>query len=123
MEGNNIFPPNKISPNNPLVALVLSWTRDMLMNLDRATVEWLAKLKELPYIFERSFAIHKAGSGHRVNIFWIFVCWVPWKSKDYWLNGFSEKTIVLVGIYNQQFQGTIILMVFDLQGVYDHLLG
>ena len=35
---------------------------------------------------------------------------------DYLLNGFSEKTIILVGIYNQQFQGTIILMVFDLQG-------
>ena len=28
----------------------------------------------------------------------------------------SEKTIILVGIYNQQFQGTIILMVFDFQG-------
>ena len=27
-----------------------------------------------------------------------------------------EKTIVLVGIYNQQFQGTIFLMVFDFQG-------
>ena len=26
--------------------------------------------------------------------------------------------MVLVGIYNQQFQGTIILMVFDLQGIY-----
>ena len=35
---------------------------------------------------------------------------------DYLLNGFSEKTIILVGIYNQQFQETIILMVFDLQG-------
>ena len=37
---------------------------------------------------------------------------------DYLLNGFSEKknNIMLVGIYNQQFQGTIILMVFDLQG-------
>ena len=31
---------------------------------------------------------------------------------------FSEKTIILVGIYNQQFQGTIILMVFDLQGIH-----
>ena len=31
---------------------------------------------------------------------------------------FSEKTIILVGICNQQFQGTIILMVFDLQGIY-----
>jgi len=29
----------------------------------------------------------------------------------------SPKTIVLVGIYNQQFQGTIILMVFDFQGM------
>ena len=28
----------------------------------------------------------------------------PWKSKDYFLNGFSVKTIVLVGIYNQQFK-------------------
>ena len=36
--------------------------------------------------------------------------------KDYLLNGFSEETIILVGIYNQQFQGTIVLMVFDLQG-------
>ena len=40
----------------------------------------------------------------------------PCKSKDYFLNVFSVKTIVLVGIYNQQFQGTIILMVFDFQG-------
>ena len=30
-----------------------------------------------------------------------------------------RKTIVLVGIYNQQFQGTIILMVFDFQGKVD----
>ena len=43
----------------------------------------------------------------------------PCKSKDYFLNGFSVKTIVLVGIYNQQFQGTIILMVFDFQGQYN----
>ena len=41
-----------------------------------------------------------------------------WKSKDYFLNGFSVKTIVLVGIYNQQFKGTILFMVFDFQG-YD----
>ena len=40
----------------------------------------------------------------------------PWKSKDYFLNGFSVKTIVLVGIYNQQFKGTILFMVFDFQG-------
>ena len=36
---------------------------------------------------------------------------------DYLLNGFSVKTIVLVGIYNQQFKGTILFMVFDFQGV------
>ena len=35
---------------------------------------------------------------------------------DYFLNGFSVKTIVLVGIYNQQFKGTILFMVFDFQG-------
>ena len=34
----------------------------------------------------------------------------------------SEKTIILVGICNQQFQGTIILMVFDLQGIYIGIL-
>ena len=32
---------------------------------------------------------------------------IPCKSEDYFLNGCSVKTIVLVGIYNQQFQGTI----------------
>ena len=36
---------------------------------------------------------------------------------DYFLNGFSVKTIVLVGIYNQQFKGTILFMVFDFQGL------
>ena len=46
----------------------------------------------------------------------------PCKSKDYFLNGFSVKTIVLVGIYNQQFQGTIILMVFDFQGFHKPLI-
>ena len=44
--------------------------------------------------------------------------YIPWKSKDYFLNGFSVKTIVLVGIYNQQFKGTILFMVFDFQGIY-----
>ena len=44
--------------------------------------------------------------------------YIPCKSKDYFLNGFSVKTIVFVGIYNQQFQGTIILMVFDFQGIH-----
>ena len=43
--------------------------------------------------------------------------YIPCKSKDYFLNGFSVKTIVLVGIYNQHFQGTIILMVFDFLGI------
>ena len=43
--------------------------------------------------------------------------YLPWKSKEYYLNGFSAKAIVLVGIYNQQFQGTVILMVFDFQGL------
>ena len=43
------------------------------------------------------------------------IIWKPWKSKDYFLNGFSAKTIVLVGIYNQQFKGTILFMVFDFQ--------
>ena len=36
---------------------------------------------------------------------------------DYFLKGFSVKTIVLVGIYNQQFKGTILFMVFDFQGI------
>ena len=44
------------------------------------------------------------------------ILYKPWKSKDYFLNGFSVKTIVLVGIYNQQFKGTILFMVFDFQG-------
>ena len=35
---------------------------------------------------------------------------------DYVLHGFSAKTIILLGIQNQQFQGTLILMVFDCQG-------
>ena len=30
----------------------------------------------------------------------------------------TEKTMIFVGIYNQQFQGTIILMVFDFQCIY-----
>ena len=38
------------------------------------------------------------------------VTYIPWKSKDHEFNSLSEKTIILVGIYNQQFQGTIILM-------------
>ena len=44
--------------------------------------------------------------------------YIPWKSKDYFLNGFSVKTIVLVGIYNQQFKGSILFMVLDFQGIY-----
>ena len=31
---------------------------------------------------------------------------------------FPVKTIVLVGIYNQQFKGTILFMVLDFQGIY-----
>ena len=51
----------------------------------------------------------------------VFLGWQgnPWKSKDYFLNGFSVKNIVLVGIYNQQFKGTILFMVFDFQGSWD----
>lgn len=41
----------------------------------------------------------------------------PRKSKDYLFNGFSVETIVVVGIYNQQFNETILLMLFDFQGV------
>jgi len=37
---------------------------------------------------------------------------------DYLLNSFSVKSIILVGIENQQFQGTIISMVFDLQCIF-----
>ena len=40
----------------------------------------------------------------------------PGSRKTINLIAFPKKTIILVGIYNQQFQGTIILMVFDLQG-------
>ena len=36
-----------------------------------------------------------------------------WKSKDYCLNVFSAKTIVLVRIYHQQCQRTSLLMVLD----------
>ena len=41
----------------------------------------------------------------------------PGSPKTIFLNGFSVKTIVLVGIYNQQFKGTILFMVFDFQGL------
>ncbi len=34
---------------------------------------------------------------------------------------FPKKNIILVGIYNQQFQGTIILMAFDFQGLYIYI--
>ena len=34
---------------------------------------------------------------------------------------FGKKNIAFVGIYNQQLQGTIILMVFDLQGLYIYM--
>ena len=35
----------------------------------------------------------------------------------YWIV-FSVKSIILVGIENQRFKGTIILVVFDLQGIF-----
>ena len=46
---------------------------------------------------------------------------IPWGSKDHKINSLLEKTIILVGIYNQQFQGTIFLMVFDFQGIPKNL--
>ena len=41
----------------------------------------------------------------------------PWKSKDYFLNGFFRKTIVLVRVYYQQILGNVIFMVFDFHDV------
>ena len=43
----------------------------------------------------------------------------PWKSKDYFLNGFSVKTIVLVGIYNQQFKGLFFLWSLTSRETYE----
>ncbi len=37
---------------------------------------------------------------------------------DYFLSGLSTKTIVLVRVYNQHFQGTILWMVFAWQEMY-----
>ena len=34
---------------------------------------------------------------------------LPWKSKDFFFNGFSVKTIVLVRVYYQQILGNVIL--------------
>ncbi len=42
----------------------------------------------------------------------------PWGSKLAINSMVFPKTITLVMIYNQQFQGAIILIVFDLQGAY-----
>ena len=39
-----------------------------------------------------------------------------WGSKDHEINCPLEKTTVLVEIYNQEFHGDCILMVFDFQG-------
>ena len=39
--------------------------------------------------------------------------YIPWKLKDYLLNVFPAKTMVLVRVYNQQLQGTSLLIVFD----------
>ena len=59
-------------------------------------------------------------AGKRNETFSTVVFFLPWpfswKSKDYFLKGFSVRTIVLVGIYNQQFKGTILFMVLDFQG-------
>ena len=46
--------------------------------------------------------------------FFIFICFhLSWKSKDHKFNGLSQKTIILVkDLLHQQFQWTIILMVF-----------
>ena len=38
------------------------------------------------------------------------------------MNGLLEKNIILVRIYNQQFQATISLMVFDFQGIYIYII-
>ena len=75
----------------------------------------------------------------RIGIWWIFVSFrkpptlagpeifsflleswrkIPCRSKDHWINSLLEKNIVLVGIYDQHFQGIIALMVFDFQGIY-----
>ena len=40
---------------------------------------------------------------------------LPCKSKDHWNNGFSQKTILLVGNLNHPKLGTIIFKVFDFQ--------
>ena len=43
---------------------------------------------------------------------------LPWGSKSTIKRmGFHKRPLFFVGIYNQQFQGTIILMVFDFQGL------
>ena len=43
-------------------------------------------------------------------------CVIPGGPKIVQEKVFWTKNIILVGIYNQQFQGTIFLMVFDFQG-------
>ena len=43
---------------------------------------------------------------------------LPCKSKDHWNNGFSPKTILLVGNLNHPKLGTIILKVFDFRGLF-----
>ena len=54
-----------------------------------------------------------------IMIQYIVNIYIPWKSKDYFLNCFFRKDYCfLVGIYNQQFKGTILFMVFDFQGIY-----
>ncbi len=50
-----------------------------------------------------------------IHIYIYILIYLPCRSKDYVLNGCSIKTTVLERVYNQQFQGTILLMVIDLQ--------
>ncbi len=40
---------------------------------------------------------------------------------DYFLNGFSLKTIALVRVYYQKILGNVIFMVFDFQGIHQFL--
>ena len=39
----------------------------------------------------------------------IYIIYIPWKSKDYFFNVFSVKTIVLVRVYYQQILENVIL--------------
>ena len=76
---------------------------------------WVEKWNEPRVGFDRcrSRPIGRIPGSFRVNTF------IPWKSKDLFFGMFvSVNTFVLVGIYTQQFQGTMILMVFDFQAIH-----